>query len=84
MASKLTLKNIDLKINQGEFVCIVGDVASGKTSLLQAIIGDMMYVSDKTVEKMGGLKAEKTSKECFELHTTVLRTEIEKDQVPVL
>ena len=43
--SKLHLKDIDLTINDGEFVCIVGDVGSGKTSLLNAVIGEMMYVS---------------------------------------
>jgi ATP-binding cassette, subfamily C (CFTR/MRP), member 1 len=38
------LKNIDLQIKEGEFVCIVGDVGSGKSSLLHSIIGDMIYV----------------------------------------
>lgn len=32
-----------MKIRQGEFVCIIGDVGSGKSSLLNAIIGDLMY-----------------------------------------
>jgi ATP-binding cassette, subfamily C (CFTR/MRP), member 1 len=39
------LQDIDLKIRKGEFVCIIGDVACGKSSLLSAIIGDMMYLS---------------------------------------
>ena len=39
----LTLKNLDLSIKQGEFVCIIGDVGSGKSSLLNAIIGDLQY-----------------------------------------
>jgi ATP-binding cassette subfamily C (CFTR/MRP) protein 1 len=43
----MNLKNLDLEIKSGEFVCIVGDVGSGKTSLLNALIGDMMYVSDE-------------------------------------
>jgi len=32
--SKLTLKGLDLQIKAGEFVCVVGDVGSGKSSLL--------------------------------------------------
>lgn len=40
----VTLKEIDIKIKKGEFICIVGDVGSGKTSLLQSIIGDMIYL----------------------------------------
>ena len=47
VGSKMNLKNLDLEIKSGEFVCIVGDVGSGKTSLLNAIIGDMMFVSDE-------------------------------------
>jgi ABC-type multidrug transport system fused ATPase/permease subunit len=35
------LKNIDLKIPRGQLVAIVGAVGSGKTSLLQGLIGDM-------------------------------------------
>lgn len=40
----LNLKQIDLKVRKGEFVCIIGDVGSGKSSLLHAINGDMIYV----------------------------------------
>lgn len=39
----LSLKQVDLKVKQGEFVCIIGDVGSGKSSLLNSIIGDLMY-----------------------------------------
>lgn len=28
------LKSVDISINKGEFVCVIGDVGSGKTSLL--------------------------------------------------
>jgi len=41
-------------------VCIIGDVACGKTSFLQAIIGDMIYVSNKTVSQLGGMEATMT------------------------
>ena len=43
--SIVTLKNIELKILKGEFVCIIGDVGSGKSSLLSTLIGDLLYVS---------------------------------------
>ena len=38
---ELTLKNINLEIRKGEFVCIIGEVGSGKSSLLQAILNNM-------------------------------------------
>ena len=35
------LKHIDLRVPRGQLVAIVGAVGSGKTSLLQGLIGDM-------------------------------------------
>jgi len=42
----LTLKGIDLTVKHGEFVCIIGDVGSGKSSLLSALIGDMLFLDE--------------------------------------
>jgi ABC-type lipoprotein export system ATPase subunit len=36
---------LNLEIKKGEFVCIIGDVGSGKSSLLSALIGDLLYVT---------------------------------------
>ncbi|KAH8995030.1 ABC transporter [Lactarius akahatsu] len=38
---KFKLKHIDLRVPRGQLVAIVGAVGSGKTSLLQGLIGDM-------------------------------------------
>jgi ABC-type dipeptide/oligopeptide/nickel transport system ATPase component len=50
----VTLKNIDFKIKKGEFVCIIGEVKSGKSSILSSVIGDMLYVSNNKIQKYGG------------------------------
>ncbi|KAJ3122380.1 hypothetical protein HK100_012023 [Physocladia obscura] len=42
-----SLKDINLKIKKGELVAIVGAVGSGKSSLLNALIGEMKIVSGK-------------------------------------
>ena len=41
------LKNINLTVNKGEFICIIGEVASGKSALIKAILNNMI-IDDKT------------------------------------
>jgi len=44
-------------VRKGEFICLIGDVGSGKSSLLNAINGDMIYVSDQMIKEMSSQKA---------------------------
>ena len=39
------LKNINFEIKKGEFVCIIGEVGCGKSSLLQAILNNMLSLT---------------------------------------
>eukprot|EP01084_Bolivina_argentea_P172603 298999_1 len=39
------LKNVNLKINKGKLIGIIGTVGSGKTSLFEAIIGEMECIN---------------------------------------
>lgn len=48
------LKNIDIKIKKGEFVAVVGDIGSGKSSFLKAIIGDMLNLQKDAIKKVTG------------------------------
>lgn len=48
------LKNIDLKIKKGHFVCIIGKVGSGKSSLLSAMIGDLLPVPENVLNSYKG------------------------------
>ena len=45
---KITLKNINLDIKKGEFVAVIGEIGSGKSSLISSIIGYMLYI-DKDI-----------------------------------
>jgi ATP-binding cassette subfamily C (CFTR/MRP) protein 10 len=47
----VSLKNIDFKVKKGEFVCIIGDVGAGKSSLLSALSGDMLQATNDFVKK---------------------------------
>jgi len=46
------LRNVNVSVNTGELVCVVGRVGSGKTSLIQAILGEMENAAGKI--KVGG------------------------------
>ena len=42
------LEAINLDIKKGEFVCIIGEVGSGKSSLLQAVLGELSRISSES------------------------------------
>jgi ABC-type transport system involved in cytochrome bd biosynthesis fused ATPase/permease subunit len=46
------LQNINLRVKDGQLVAIVGAVGSGKSSLLSAILGEMIKVSGKVKRKV--------------------------------
>lgn len=47
----MQLKDINLTIRKGEFVCVIGEIGSGKSSLLSAMLGDMLYFDDEMVRQ---------------------------------
>ena len=49
----ICLKDINLKIKKGCFTVILGPTGSGKSSLLNAMLGDLMYLPRKTIDEMG-------------------------------
>ncbi|KAH8725243.1 multidrug resistance-associated protein 1 [Phaeosphaeriaceae sp. PMI808] len=44
-----TLENINFSVHKGELACIVGRVGSGKSSLLQAVLGDLWKINGEVV-----------------------------------
>lgn len=44
---KAVVNNINLTVNKGELVCIIGDVGCGKSSLFQAILNNLTPISPK-------------------------------------
>ena len=54
--NKIILNEVNLKINQGEFVYFVGKTGSGKSSLLKAIYGDVGISSGDILFKEQTLK----------------------------
>ena len=39
------LQSIELEVEQGSLVCVIGRVAAGKTALLHAILGEMVLIN---------------------------------------
>jgi len=62
----ITLKSIDIKIRKGEFVAIIGEVGSGKSSLISALIGDMIYIDNETVSQNKHHQISSQTKEIIE------------------
>ena len=81
--SIMNLKNIDLDIKQGEFVIIVGQVGSGKSSLLNAMFGEMLYVPDEEIKMAGGLHRTMNQAEFEGIKASVLGLKVKEGQEPI-
>ena len=46
--AKIVLQDINLEIHNGEFICIIGNIGSGKTSLIQAILNNLIPMNSNT------------------------------------
>ncbi|CAI2364032.1 unnamed protein product [Moneuplotes crassus] len=53
MNNAVILKDIELDIKKNEFVAIIGDVGSGKSSLIKTLLKETLYVDDQTLMKYG-------------------------------
>lgn len=51
LMSKIALHKIKIEVKRGEFIAIIGEVGSGKSSIISAIIGDMLIVDENTLDK---------------------------------
>jgi ABC-type multidrug transport system fused ATPase/permease subunit len=52
---ELHLKNINLKINRGELVTLIGTYGSGKTSLVNCLLGEMNRIGSPSVKVNGSI-----------------------------
>lgn len=52
---KIVLSDINLKINEGDYVCIVGENGSGKTTLMKCLLG-LLSVQSGSINYGDGLK----------------------------
>ena len=51
LIENIQVKDLNLKIHKGEFICVIGEVGSGKSSLISAILGDMIYLDQNMIDQ---------------------------------
>lgn len=85
--SVVSLKDINLEIKKGQFVCIIGKVGSGKSSLLSALIGDLLPVPNKILDSYKGKegwKKELNSKEAQAFQSDLIHNLNDKKERPAI
>ena len=75
----INLQDLDIKIKKGSFVVIVGETGSGKTSLLNALIGEMIHLPKSVIEQVGDRKRSIKSGELRYLEDALLHTDLSQD-----
>ena len=51
----ISLKNIDLKVKKGDLVIIIGKIQSGKSSLMKAMVGEMLAIPQSEIDFIGDI-----------------------------
>ena len=62
-------------------MCIVGEIGSGKSSLLQAIIGDMIYMDDEWIQSVKVEDKKLTGAESYQLHKKLMQVEVKESPI---
>ena len=65
------LNNINLTIKEGEFICIIGEVGSGKSSLIQAILNNMIILQNNNTKIIVNGKISYVGQEAWIQNNTV-------------
>ena len=72
----VNLKDLDLQIKKGSFTIIIGEVGSGKSSLLSAMIGEMIHLTDEEIGLVGDYNRPIKDMELRGLEHSLLMTDL--------
>ena len=59
----INLSDVELEIKKGEFVVVIGEVGSGKSSLINAMNGEMIYIPQNEIDFIGDKNRKLSSEE---------------------
>ena len=79
----MNIKDIDLKVNKGEFVVIIGEVGSGKSSLINAMVGEMIHLPQEEIDFVGDQMRKMTSEELKALEHSILQHDYTCEESPI-
>ncbi len=68
---QLILTNINLEIKKGEFICIIGEIGSGKSSLVQSLLNNMICLTPRSTKLIINGKISYLSQENWIQNTTI-------------
>jgi len=71
IGAAFTLSGINIKVKKGEVLAIVGPVASGKSSLIQGLLGDIQRSGETVITRPSGSTVSYAAQIPFILSTTV-------------
>ena len=69
----MNIKSVDLRVETGDFVVIVGEVGSGKSSLLSTMLGEMIHVPRQEIDFIGDMARKLPSDELKALEHALLQ-----------
>ena len=72
----ISLKDLDIEVKKGAFTVIIGETGSGKTSLLNAMIGEMIHLPDQAVKEVGDPARKIKEGELRYLEDALLQTDL--------
>lgn len=75
----ISLRNLDIKIKKGSFTVIIGECGSGKTSLLNAMIGEMIHLPKQAIAEVGDYSRKIAEGELRYLEDALLHTDLTKN-----
>ena len=70
-AASFTLSGINFRLNKGEVLAVVGPVASGKSTFIQGLLGDVQSSTDTSITMASGSNVSYAAQTPFILSTTV-------------